>query len=161
MGDVSDNAYMAEAMGCADYVLCVLSLPRAFDCKQAFAECTIKFLETVTDVIHTAIDCKVKKLLVAGPASDTLSLQLKIGAKPSMPAMLAALMRTVFVVEAHYLRSDSDTTIRYALPTVNSSLLIVSQSIDHSFKKTVNGDIVILNGDRFERIPCKKFGMRW
>lgn len=62
VGDIADNAYMAEAMGGADHVLYVPSLPRAFDCEVAPAECIITFLETVTGVIHTAIDCKVKKL---------------------------------------------------------------------------------------------------
>ena len=45
VGDVADNAYMAEAMGGADYVLYVPSLPRDFDCEVAPAECTITFLE--------------------------------------------------------------------------------------------------------------------
>lgn len=76
VGDIADNAYMAEAMSGADYVLYVPSLPRAFDCEVAPAECTITFLDTVTGVIHTAIDCKVKKLVVAAPAPETLNLQL-------------------------------------------------------------------------------------
>jgi len=58
VGDVADNAYMAEAMGGVDYVLYVPSLPRAFDCEVAPAECTITFLETVTGVIHTPSTAK-------------------------------------------------------------------------------------------------------
>ena len=114
VGDVADNAYMAEAMGGADYVLYVPSLPSAFDCEVAPAECTITFLETVAGVIYTAFDCKVKKLVVAGPAPETLNFKLAAGVSPSMPAMSAALMETVVVAEARYLGPDSDTIICFA-----------------------------------------------
>ncbi len=102
VGDVSDNAYMAEAMSGVDYVLYVPSLPRAFDCEVAPAECTITFLKTVTGMIHTAIDGGVKKLLVAGPAPENR--------ESTIPTLLTALLETV-VAEARYLGRDSDTTI--------------------------------------------------
>ena len=171
VGDVADNAYMAEAMGGAEYVLYVPALPRAFDCEVAPAECTITFVETVTGVIHTAIDCKVKKLVVAGPAPETLNLPLgtvdslveepETGGTPSMPAMLAALMQIVVVAEARYLGPDSDTSICSA--RLDKDLKLETRNfklIGYAFSEAKNGDLLLQGTNSIERKPCENFEMR-
>lgn len=142
-------------------MLYVPAIPRAFDCEVAPAENTITFLETVTGVIHTAIDCGVKKLLVIGLVPENLNLQPETGVSPSMPAMLVALMQTVVVAEARYQGSDSDTTICFTRQDVDVKLETRNlKLIGYAFENAVNGDVIIWQDDSFKRIPCENFEMR-
>ena len=159
MGDISDNAYMAEAMSSVDYVVYVPSPPRAFDCEVAPAECTVTFLETVTGVIHTATDCGVKKLLVVSP--NTSFILPHPSSISKMPALLAALIQNVVVAEARYQGPDAATTICFT--PLDADLKLETRNlklIGFAFDTAVNGDVIIRQDDSFERIPCENFEMR-
>ena len=115
----------------------------------------------MTGVIYTAIDCKVKKLVVATPAPEALNFELATGVSSSMPAMLAALMETVVVAEARYLGPDSDTSICSA--RLDKALKLETRNLKlmgYAFSEAKNGDLLLHGKEGVERIPCENFGKR-
>ena len=147
VGDVSDNAYMEEAVTGADFVLYMPSIPLPFDCEVAPAETTITFLETVTNVLHTSTDCGVQKTVVVSPARQEPLV--------AMPDMLAALMETVVVAEGRYLGKDSKTAIICASQDGDLSKLT-----DYAFANGTNADLLNKSKEAIERTPCENFDFK-
>ena len=146
VGDMTDNAYLEEAVTGADYVLFIPSIPRPFDCEVAPAVTTITFLETITGVIHVATDCKVEKIVVISPnRQEPLE---------KMPDMLAALMETVVVAEGRYLGKNSAVTICCA--RIKGHL---GELADFAFEKADNCDLLMKTNDRIQCIPCEHFDL--
>lgn len=147
VGDMGDNAYMEEAVTGANFVLYVPAIPRPFDCDVAPAESTVNFLETVTNVLHTATDCGVQKTVVVSPThQEPLA---------TLPDKLAALMETVAVAEGRYLGKESKTAIICARQDGN-----ISELADYAFANGSNADQLIQSKENIKSIPCDNFDFK-
>lgn len=147
VGDLSDNAYMEEAVTGADFVLFIPAVPRPFDCEVAPAVTTVNFLDTVTGVLHVATDCGVQKTVVVSPARQEPLL--------AMPDMLAALMETVVIAEGRYLGNDSKTTIICARQDGD-----LSELADFAFANGANADLLIQSKEIIKSISCENFDFK-
>ena len=106
----------------------------------------------MTGVVHAAIDGGVKKLVVVSLARKDSLIDL--------PAMLAALLEIVVEAEARYLGPDSATDICCSRLTMHYAPSTLHQLADFAFEAAANGDIIVLQIDGLERIPCRIIEMR-
>lgn len=121
IGDVNDPAYLAETMDGVDYVLYTPTIKSERECDEDPAEACTALLNHVNVVMDTAIQKKVRKLVVLGqpydePLSDTRSL-------------IAALLEKVVTAQGRHQNEADDTAVCYARPTDDKVLKSVDYDI--------------------------------
>lgn len=144
VGDMSDNAYMEEALTGANFLLYLPVIPRPFDCDVAPAQTTVFLGETVAEVLHTSTDFGVEKTVVVSPSRPE--------PLEKMPDMLAALMEAVVVAEGRYLGKDAKTAI---ICIRHDGAFI--DLVDYSFGNASNADLIVQNKVAFRCVPCESF----
>lgn len=120
IGDVNDPAYLAEAMDGVDYVLYAPTIKSERECDEDPAEACTALLNPANVVMDTAIQQRVKKLVVLGqvytePLSDTHNLIL-------------ALLEKVVVAQARYQSRVDDTSICYVQPKGGDVLKMIDMA---------------------------------
>lgn len=103
VGDVNDQAYLAEAMDSVDYVVCETWTLNLETCDADPAEACTALLHPINVVMDTAIQQKVRKLVVLGQSYDEpLS---------DMRSLIAALFEKVVVAQGRHQSEEDDTSI--------------------------------------------------
>ena len=120
VGDVNDPAYLAEAMDGVDYVVYEAWTLNPETCEADPAEACTTLLNPVNTVMDTAIQQRVKKLVVIGqdyvePLSDAHDL-------------ISALLEKVVVAQGRHQNEADDTSICYIRPTSEDVLELINAS---------------------------------
>ena len=122
IGDVNDPAYMAEAMDGVDYVVYETWTLNPETCEADPAEACKALLNPVNVVMQTAIQQKIRKLVVLGqaymePLSDTRSL-------------IAALLEKIVFAQGRNQNEAEDTSVSYIRPTDDDVLGVVDTAFE-------------------------------
>ena len=129
VGDVNDPAYLAEAMDSVDYVVYETWTLNPETCEADPAEACTALLNPVNVVMDTAIQQKVRKLVVLGqpytePLSDTRSL-------------IAALLEKVVVAQGRNQNEADDASVCYIRPTDDDVLGLVDATEQETIDDTM------------------------
>ena len=122
VGDVNDPAYLAEAMDGMDYVLYESTIKSERECDEDPAETCTALLNPVNTVMDTAIQQKVRKLVVLGQSYDEPLSDIH--------NLILALLEKVVVAQGRHQSEKDDTSICYTRRT------------DENVLKSVNYDIL-------------------
>ena len=129
IGDVNDPAYLAEAMDDVDFVPYAPTIKSERECDEDPAEACTALLNPINVVMDTAIQQKVRKLVVLGqpytePLSDTRSL-------------IAALLEKVVVAQGRNQNEADDASVCYIRPTDDDVLGLVDAAEQETIDDTM------------------------
>ena len=139
--NMNDTESVDDSMSCVDLVLCIPSLKAVTDIESYPADACCDLLDSVDNVMQSAIEHSAEKVVVLtpdykGPLYQTLDL-------------LAALLEKVVIAQGRYQKKDAKTTICCA--RMEDDVLGV---IDYAFAEAYNGGLVLKTSVGYSCRPC-------
>lgn len=139
--DMNDNDSVDDAMPSVDLVLCIPSLKSVTDIVSYPADACRDLLDSVDNVMQSAIKHDAEKVVVLSPAYNEPLYQT--------PDLLAALLEKVVVAQGRYQKKDAKTTIICARKDND-----VIGLTDYAFINAKNGDMVLKQESGYYCTPC-------
>ena len=139
--DVSDPESVDDTMSGVDLVLCIPSLKAVTDIESYPADACRDLLESVDNVMQSAIEHGVEKVVVLSPAYNEPLYKT--------PDLLAALLEKVVIAQGRYQKKDTKTTICCARIEDD-----VFGLIDYAITYVSNGDLIVNNNEGYQSRPC-------
>lgn len=128
--DMNDSESVDDAMPSVDLVLCIPSLKSVTDIESYPADACRNLLDSVDNVMQSAIEHGVEKVVVLTPAYNE---QLY-----TTPDLLAALLEKVVIAQGRYQKKDAKTTVCCA--RMDNDVIGL---VDFTFDEAKNGDLVL------------------
>ena len=139
--DMNDSDSVDDAMPGVDLVLCIPSLKSVTDIESYPADACRNLLDSVDNVMQSAIEHGVEKVVVLSPAY--------IEPLYKTPDLLAALLEKVVVAQGRYQKKGAKTTVCCARKGNDMTTLV-----DFAFEKANNGDLVVKESNGYQCQPC-------
>lgn len=128
--DINNPESVDDSMPGVDLVLCIPSLKSVTDIESYPADACRNLLNSVNNVMQSAIEHGVEKVVVLSPAH--LEPHYKT------PDLLAALLEKVVIAQGRYQKKGAKSTVCCARKGNDITTLI-----DFAFEKANNGDLVV------------------
>ena len=139
--DMNDSESVDDAMPSVDLVLCIPSLKAVTDIESYPADACRDLLDSVDNVMQSAIEHGVEKVVVLTPAYNE---QLY-----TTPDLLAALLEKIVVAQGRYQKKGAKSTVCCARKGNDTTALI-----DFALEKANNGDLVEKESNGYQCQPC-------
>lgn len=139
--DMNDSESVDDAMPGVDLVLCIPTLRAVTDIESYPADACCDLLDSVDNVMQSAIEHDAEKVVVLSPAYNEPLYQT--------PDLLAALLEKVVVAQGRYQKNCAKTTISCARKDND-----VIGLVDYVFAEAKNGDLVLKQGSGYYCQPC-------
>lgn len=139
--EACDIESVDDSMPGVDFVLCVPSLKSVIDIESYPVDACRDLLDSVNNVIQSAINHGAEKVVVLSPAYK--------GPFYKTPDLLAALLEKAVVAQGRYQKKDAKTTICCA--RLGDDVLGLA---DYAFAEAKNGDLVMKQDGGFYCHPC-------
>lgn len=139
--DMNDSESVDDAMPSVDLVLCIPSLKAVTDIESYPADACRNLLDSVDNVMQSAIEHGVEKVVVLTPAYNE---QLY-----TTPDLLAALLEKIVVAQGRYQKKGAKSTVCCARKGNDTTALI-----DFALEKANNGDLVVKENNSYCCQPC-------
>lgn len=139
--DINDSDSVDDAMPGVNLVLCFPSLKSVTDIESYPADACRDLLDSVDNVMQSAINRGAEKVIVLSPAYNEPLYQT--------PDLLAALLEKVVVAQGRYQKNGAKTTISCARKDHD-----VIGLVDYVFAEAKNGDLVLKQGSGYYCQPC-------
>lgn len=139
--DMNDSDSVDDAMPGVNLVLCIPSLKSVTDIESYPADACSDLLDSVDNVMQSAINRGAEKVIVLSPAYNEPLYQT--------PDLLAALLEKVVVAQGRYQKNGAKTTISCARKD-NAVIGLV----DYAFINAKNGDMVLKQESGYYCQPC-------
>lgn len=139
--DTNDIESVDDSMPGVDLVLCIPTLKTVTDIESYPADACRDLLDSVDNVMLSAIEHGVKKVVVLSPAYNEPLYQT--------PDLLAALLEKVVVAQGRYQKKGAKSTVCCARKGNDITTLI-----DFAFEKANNGDLVVKENNSYYCQPC-------
>lgn len=139
--DMNDSESVDDAMPSVDLVLCIPSLKSVTDIESYPADACRNLLDSVDNVMQSAIEHGVEKVVVLTPAYNE---QLY-----TTPDLLAALLEKIVVAQGRYQNKGAKTTVCSA--RIDNDVIGL---VDYSFAHANNGDLVVKENNSYCCQPC-------
>lgn len=134
--DMNDSESADDAMPGVDLVLCVPTLKHVADIESYPADACCNLLDSVDNVMQSAINRDVEKVVVLSPAHNEPLYKT--------PDLLAALLEKVVVAQGRYLKKGAKTTVCSA--RIDNDVIGL---VDYSFAHANNGDLVVKENNSY------------
>lgn len=131
--DMNDSDSVDDAMPGVDIVLCIPTLKTVTDIESCPADACSDLLDSVDNVMQSAIEHDAEKVVVLSPAYNEPLYQT--------PDLLAALLEKVVVAQGRYQKKGAKTTVCCARMDNDTIELI-----DYAFAEAKNGELVLKQG---------------
>lgn len=128
--DVCDPESIDDSMPGVDLVLCIPSLKSVSDIESYPADACRNLLNSVDNVMQSAIEHSVEKVVVLSPTYKEPLFKT--------PDLLAALLEKVVVAQGRYQKKDAKTTVCCA--RMDNDVIGLA---DFTFDEAKNGDLVL------------------
>lgn len=139
--DMNDSESVDDAMPGVDLVLCIPSLKAVTDIESYPADACRNLLDSVDNVMQSAIEHDAEKVVVLSPAYNEPLYQT--------PVLLAALLEKVVVAQGRYQKKGAKTTV--CCTRMDNDTI---ELIDFAFEKANNGDLVVKENNSYCCQPC-------
>lgn len=139
--DMNDSESVDDAMPGVDLVLCIPSLKAVTDIESNPADACRNLLDSVDNVMQSAINRGVEKLVVLSPAHNEPLYKT--------PDLLAALLEKVVVAQGRYQKKGAKTTVCCA--RIDNDVIGM---VDYSFTHAKNADLVVNHSGSYQCQPC-------
>lgn len=139
--DMNDSESVDDAMPSVDLVLCIPSLKAVTDIESYPADACRDLLNSVDNVMQSAIEHGVEKVVVLSPAH--------LEPLYKTPDLLAALLEKVVIAQGRYQKKGAKSTVCCARKGNDITTLI-----DFAFEKANNGDLVVKENNSYYCQPC-------
>lgn len=139
--DMNDSESVDDAMPGVNLVLCIPSLKSVTDIESYPADACRNLLDSVDNVMQSAIEHDAEKVVVLSPAYNEPLYQT--------PDLLAALLEKVVVAQGRYQKKGAKTTV--CCTRMDNDTI---ELIDFAFEKANNGDLVVTENNSYCCQPC-------
>lgn len=139
--DINDPESVDDSMPGVDLVLCIPSLKSVTDIESYPADACRDLLDSVDNVMQSAINHSVEKVVVLSPTYNEPLYKT--------PDLLAALLEKIVVAQGRYQKKGAKTTVCCARMDNDTIELI-----DYAFAKEKNGDLVKQQDGGYFCQPC-------
>lgn len=134
--DMNDSESVDDAMPGVNLVLCIPTLKSVTDIESYPADACRDLLDSVDNVMQSAINHGAEKVIVLSPAYNEPLYQT--------PDLLAALLEKVVVAQGRYQKMDAKTTVCCArMGNYDQEL------IGYAFDDAKNGDLLLKEGNGY------------
>lgn len=139
--DTNDIESVDDSMPGVDLVLCIPTLKTVTDIESYPADACRDLLDSVDNVMLSAIEHGVEKVVILVPTYNEPLYQT--------PDLLAALLEKVVVAQGRYQKKGAKTTVCCARMDNDTIELI-----DYAFAEAKNGDLVLKKDRGYYFQPC-------
>lgn len=139
--DMNDSESVDDAMPGVDLVLCVPTLNQVADIESYPADACRDLLNSVDNVMQSAIKHGVDKVVVLAPDYKEPLYQT--------PDLLSVLLEKVVIAQGRYQKKGTKTTISCARKDND-----VKGLIDYVFAEANNGDLIVNHSGSYQCQPC-------
>ena len=145
--DECDSESVDDSMRGVYLVLCIPSLKSVTDVESYPADACCDLLDSVDNVMQSAISHGVEKVVVLSPAYK--------GPLYKTSELLAALLEKIVIAQGRYQKKGAKTTICCARMDDDVTALV-----NYAFAEAKNGDLVLKQDGGFYCTPCYNPGFK-